>query len=161
MNPFDQAWQLLKFESNQQYQMPEGDEKHFDYDYSARITPENWDSKYFDDWQEHWNARDDGAWSRHNYNADEYGRNLLHNSDGSIIGPDISMDDHMAYHKLRNQISTEAYRRIEDFIASQKEKGLDPHRPEGQAHLEALLASMNDYDGPGAKTMEDIPTWSE
>ena len=156
MSAFDQAWQLLKFESNQQYRMHEGDEKHFSYDYSAPITAENWESEFFDDWQEHWNARDDGAWSRHNYNADEYGRNLLRNPDGSIIGPEISMDDHIAYNKLRSQISKEAYRRMEDFTASQKEKGLDPHRPEGQEHLEALLASM--YD---AKTMEDIPTWSE
>ena len=163
----EQAWDLLKsylpygfFGQDGSYQMHEGDEKHFDYDYSAPITPQNWDSKTFDDWHSHWYARDSGAYSRHDFNQDEYGRNLLRNPDGSIIGPEISMDDHIAYRKLRRQISKEAFRRINDFIASQKEKGLDPHRPEGQAYLEALLASYS-YDDPSkwAKTVEDIPTW--
>ena len=148
MNPFDHAWTLLK------YQMHEGDEKHFNYDYSAPITPDNFDSETWDEWTEHWNARDKGAFGRHDLNEDEYGRKLLRNPDGSVIGPELSMDEHLANRKLRSDISGEALRRIYEFTDSQKEKGLDPHRPEGQAYLEDLLASMG-Y----AETMEDIPSW--
>ena len=148
MNPIDQAWILLK------YQMHEGDEKHFDYDYSAPITPENWDSETFDDWHEHWNARDKGAFSRHDFNEDEYGRKLLRNPDGGVIGPELSMDEHTANRKLRKDISREALRRMSEFRDSQEEKGLDPHRPEGQAHLDALYEALR-Y----GETMEDIPTW--